>query len=105
MGREQLIGDLLPSRVNVGLSAIIGITSLPGQLALSLQYLNGGTLEIVSATAPVAPGSGFILPANVILSFDTTGTIWLASQAATTTVMVLRGRSQGFEGASLGFNG
>lgn len=105
MGREQLIGDLLPSRVNVGLSALIGITALPGQLALSLQYLTGGTLEIVSATAPVGAGSGFIMPANVILSFDTTGTIWLSSQSATTTVMVLRGRSQGFEGASLGYFG
>lgn len=105
MARDKVLGDLLPSRVFVGLSTLIGITSLPGQQALSLEYLSGGTLEIVSSGASVGWGQGFIVPSNAILSFDVSGTIWLAASSATTTIMVLRGRSQGFEGASLGFLG
>ncbi len=105
MGREKIIFDLVPSRVAVGLSSIIGITALAGQQALSLEYFDGGTLLIVNPGASMGWANGFIVPDSAILSFDAAGTIWLAATGATVTVNVLRGRSQGFEGASLGFTG
>lgn len=105
MARESISSDLLPQRINVGLSSLIGITGLPGQMSISLQYLSGGTLEIVSLGASIGWGQGWIIPAQSIISADTSGTLWLASSGATTTIMVLRARSQGFEGASYGLNG
>lgn len=105
MAREGIAGDFLPQRISVGLSALVGITGLPGQVALSLQYLSGGTLEIASLGASVGWGAGWIIPASSIISGDISGTIWLASSGTTTTVMVLRSRSQGFEGASMGYLG
>lgn len=89
----------------MGLSTLIGLTGLPGQLSISLQYLAGGTLEIVHRGASIGWGQGWIMPAQSIISIDTNGTVWLASAGSTTTVMVLRSRSQGFEGASFGFRG
>lgn len=105
MAVNKILGDLLPTRVFIGLSSIIGITCLPGQQALTMQYLNGGTLEIVSPPASINWGQGFVVPSNAILTFDLSGVVWLASSGATTTVQVIRGRGQGFEGASMGFRG
>lgn len=105
MPSDLTAGDLLPQRVNVGLSALIGITGLPGQFSLSLQYAAGGTLEIASLGASVGWGQGWLFPLNSIVSIDISSTVWLASSGATSTVMVLRSRSHGFEGASMGFRG
>jgi hypothetical protein len=84
MAREAISADLLPQRVNIGLSSLIGITGLPGQMAVSLEYLSGGTLEIVSLGASVGWGQGWIIPSQSIISADTNATIWLASSGATT---------------------
>lgn len=106
MAREQISGDVLPLQINVGLSALVGVTGLPGQMSVSLQYIAGGSLEIVSLGASIGWGSGWPIPASSIVTIDTGGTVWLASSGgATTIVAVLRARSQGFEGASLGFGG
>jgi hypothetical protein len=99
------IYDILPGRISVGLSSVIGITCLPGQNALTLEYLSGGTLEIVNPPANINWGQGFIVPNTAILSFDLSGILWLASSGATSTAMIVRGRGQGFAGATLGTTG
>jgi hypothetical protein len=103
--RSNLLEDLLPRRFNVGLSSILGITNLPGQLSISIQYMSGGTLEIVAPGASIGWGNGWVMPQFSIATFDANGTIWLASSGATTVVSVITGRGEGFAGASLGFRG
>ena len=94
--------DVLPGRVNIGVSTILGVTCLPGQNCLTLEYLSGGTLEIVNPVAGIGVGQGFLVPNNAILTFDLSGILWLASSGATSIAMVIRGRGAGFEGATLG---
>lgn len=95
---RKFIADFVPERVAIGLSAIVGISVMPGQLSVSLEMLSGQTLEIVNPNTPVLWGSGFPFPTNAIMSFDSIGTMWLAASGATAVVVVLRGRSEGFEG-------
>lgn len=98
MGREKVIAGFEPYSVAVGLSSLIGLTVMPGQINLSMQYMSGGTLRIESYGASLGSMQGFIVPTNAILTFDTIGTVWLSSAGATSIVQVLVGRSQGFEG-------
>ena len=101
----DLSGNLVPQRFNVGLSAILGIANIPGQLAIAIQYYSGGTLEIVNPNTNISWGQGWLVPANSIVSMDTNSTVYLASSSATTTVGILRAQGQGFQGASLGYRG
>lgn len=101
----QTFGNLVPQRFNVGLSAIFGITNMPGQLSVSIEYYSGGTLEIVNPNASISWGQGWIIPTGSIVSIDTNSIIYLASSGTTTTIGVLIGQRQGFFGASLGYRG
>lgn len=103
--RSNLSSDILPYRANIGLSQLIGITGLPGQISISIQYISGGTLEIASLGASIGWGQGWLVPAQSIVSMDLTSTLWLASSGATTSITVLVGRGEGFAGASFGFRG
>lgn len=107
--REKISYNMVVQRLNVGPSAIIGITAVPGQLSLGIQYLSGGTLEIMSPsygfTGTPVSGQGYPIQAGLQYNFDCAGTIYLASVSATSVVSVVRGLAKGFEGASLGFKG
>lgn len=95
---RKYIAAFVPERLAVGLSTIVGVTVLAGQVSVSMEMLSGQTLEIVAAPgASVGWGQGFPFPTNAIMSFDSIGTMWLAASGATALVVVLRGRSEGFE--------
>lgn len=94
-------------QLNVGLSAVIGLTNIPGQCPpVLLRYLSGGTLEIVG-TGGTQVGSGFtgILPSVAVgsgfqmrsgdpaISVNTDGTIFFISSGATSIVSFIQHRS------------
>lgn len=104
MAREADGKALVCGALQVGLSSIIGLTSIPGQLPYTvLRYLSGGTLEIVGIGGtqvgtgftglipPATVGSGFQLRAgDPPLYLDMSGTIYFLSSGATSIVSVIR---------------
>lgn len=106
MAREPIAVDLLPRNfaVGTGASVFIGVTALPGQEAITVRYVSGGTVAIVNLPAAIGYSAGYLLPLTD-LKFDLSGTFWLQSSGATSIVQVIHHRSQGFEGATLGYNG
>lgn len=101
---------LVCGQLAVGLSAVIGLTMIPGQVSpLLLRYLNGGTLEIVG-TAGTMVGTGFtsVLPsltpntgfqvaaAGTVLTLNVANTIYFISSGATSVVSYVQHRSQDF---------
>lgn len=72
-------------RLAVGLSSVFGLTGLPGQIGIKVQYLSGGTLEIGGAS--LTWGQGAIMPTLVAPEvIQTAGTIYLVASGATTIV-------------------
>lgn len=107
--REKIAYNMVVQRLNVGVSAIIGVTAVPGQLSVALQYMSGGTLEIFNPvygfTGTPVTGQGYPIVAGAAFGFDCAGTFFLASTGATSVVAVMRGLAKGFEGATLGTKG
>jgi hypothetical protein len=91
MARET-IGQALSSKsFAVGLSTIIGLTGIVGQMGLHVESLtSGGTLEIGGAS--LTWGQGFFLSSNVaqVRYFPVAGTVWFAATGATCVVNVSR---------------
>jgi len=106
MAREPIAVDLLPERITVGngASIFIGVTALPGQEFVTLQFVSGGTVAIGHPAAGVGFAAGYVLPSTP-MEIRVGGTFWLVASGATSIVQIIRHRSIGFEGATGGFNG
>lgn len=85
-------------RVSVGLSSVIGVTIVPGQIATVVKYFTGGTLELVNGLTPSPWGMGYVFGSTEALAIDQSTTAYFAATGATVTVMMVRGRSAGYEG-------
>lgn len=116
MAREPIAVDALPLNFFVGTGAsggAVGVTGLPGQERIYLQHLSGGTTVIVPAAlsgfSVILSGysAGFAIPTSPVLpmKLDISGTFYLTASGSTALVQVVRMRSQGFEGATAGYNG
>ena len=94
--------------VPVGATVAVFVQGVTAQVSFSMQYISGGTLEILGATLlgtvfstlPVtdlatASGTGYLLPTSAAISFMGTPRFYLSSLAATTIVQVVRGIGQG----------
>lgn len=92
-------------RINVGVGSTVAtlVSPEPGQLNIVLKYFSGGTLEIIGCSLGVtltaaqlasANQTGYLMGTSEILTIDGPARFYLSSTAATTIVMVLRGRSQ-----------
>lgn len=102
MARVDDIANLVPERLVIGLSAIVGVTAQPFQSVVTIKILSGNSLEIggsfaLSAGASTAFtwGAGYLLGTSEVLSFNATGTFFLAATGATVTALVLRGAGPG----------
>ena len=89
----------------IGLSTIVGVTAIPFQSSVILKILSGNSLEIGGtfcrsngATAAFTWTKGYLLGTSEVLSFNCTGTFYLAATGATVTVHMLRGLGQGSDG-------
>lgn len=79
------------SEIQVGLSAIIGFTVVPGMGAGILKYNSGGTLWF-GATLLSTIGVGYLVSSGEALSFNMTGTFYMTATGATVSAMFLYGK-------------
>lgn len=92
---------LKTGRLNVGLSAIVGLTLSTG--AIGSLYLNqgaSGTFDIVSGpTLSSTNGwsAGFALGASMLLKIPMSGTVYFTCSGATGTIFFIQTLSDGFE--------
>ena len=94
MGRD--IFSFQGEQVNVGPSAIVGVTVIPGQAYMYLRNSSGGTLW-VGVTAGGGWGQGYHMAAAdaPLLFRDFVGTLYMVGAGATVVTYVLRGRTPG----------
>lgn len=92
----------IPEKVVVGLSAIVGITAIPGQNSLQIKYGSGGSLEIgstyiglVSGASPFTWGVGYLMGTSEIVYGSLNSNLYLAATGATVTCFVIRAASPG----------
>lgn len=95
MGRADDIHALESRRVTVGLSSIIGVTAIAGQIGQIIKLFSGGTLEI-GVTAGGGWGQGYVMSAGEVIPMDNVGTFYLAASGATCVAMLLNAKSQGY---------
>jgi hypothetical protein len=90
--------------VPVGATLAVLMTPVAGQNSILLKYFSGGTCEIIGCTLgqtlsaadlSSASGSGYLLGSSEILQIDGPARYYLSSTGATTTLMLLIGKSQG----------
>lgn len=94
MAREDDIHGITCGVLTIGLSTIVGITVAPGQLAVSLRYATGGSLEIGGSGHTW--GAGYLMASTEIKDFNCAGTFFLAARGATVTAYIMRGLSAGY---------
>lgn len=93
---DNTIFSVIGNIITVGASQIYGITLLPGQNTLYVQYLSGNTIYVGGATTTV--GVGYLWDVSNIksLSFeDFSGTLYIAA-GVTAQFSVMVGRRPGF---------
>lgn len=98
---------IVAGQMAVGLSAVIGLTTIAGQCApVFIRYMSGGTLEIVG-TGGTQSGTGFtaLIPALTVgsgfqvragdpaLMLNTAGTVYFISSGATAVFSWMQFRS------------
>lgn len=95
MRSDDEIQSLLPVRVAVGLSQVIGVTVTAGQIATTLKYFSGGSLEIVSGNTASPWGLGYLLGTTETYNANMIGTLYLAASGATAIAHVVMGKTSG----------
>lgn len=107
MGQVDEGTAIVTGQFAVGLSAVIGLTLIAGQVAPTiLRYLRGGTLEIVGTAGTMvgtgfsmvpsnlSPGSGFQIQAgDPPLAVNCASTIYFISSGATSVFGYIQHRS------------
>lgn len=76
-------------QINVGVSAIVGVTVIASQLGSVLKYSSGGTLW-VGVTSGGGWGVGYLMSANEVLSLENSGTLFMVAAGATVVTYMLR---------------
>jgi hypothetical protein len=95
MSREQDIITFQGEQVNVGVSAIVGVAVIPGQVSAYLKNSSGGTLWI-GVTAGGGWGTGYAMSAAEVVNLGNfAGTLYMVGAGATVVTYLLRGRSSG----------
>lgn len=93
MAREADIHSVQSEALSVGMSALTGITSIPGMLATLIKYGSGGSLEI--GGSDLTRGNAYLFTVGEALTLDSSGQIYLLATGATVTAYILRGKSAG----------
>lgn len=113
MSRSTDIGSVLSIRYTLAAGAIVRVGSFPGQEAVTIKLISGGTLEIgnfgdnpsnpgytlLAGAASVSSGQTFgqmyYLSANEAFSANANGGLYFYASGATCVVTVANGRSVG----------
>lgn len=95
MSRSDDIYAFIGELHYIGLSSIIGITVLAGQVVATLKHGGGGTLWAGGST--VAINSGYLVSTGEAINVNSSTTIYFVAASATCTLYSLRGRSPGYD--------
>lgn len=99
MSRSEDISIFKPERLDVGVSQVVGVTLVAGQISIILKYFSGGSLEVIDPLAQggqtVLGGSGYMLATSEALNSSMIGTFYLTATGSTATAMLLRGKTIG----------
>lgn len=91
---DQTFGAIRAEQINIGLSSIIGVTVIPGQVFCQLQKSSGGTLFVGGISMLVGGTFGYHFPtAEVPITVPLAGTFYLAANGATAVCYLMRGLS------------
>ena len=96
MADENLTKGLLGQAVNVGLSAVLGVTVVSGQLGCIFKFVTGGSLVLGGATLTWT--NGYLVSPGEALNMNVSSTFYLAASGATAQCFILKSLSQGNEG-------
>lgn len=96
MSRQTDIHQMLGRRISVGLSTIIGVTVVAGQLAQAIKYFSGGSLEI-GCTSGGGWGTAYLMGTSEVVNVDNAGTFYLAATGATAIAHMITAKSQGYD--------
>lgn len=96
MSRSEDIKFIIGQKIVIGLSQILGITLSDKQIAGTIRYASGGSLEL-GMTQGSAWGTGYLMGTGEIANINCAGTFYVAATGATVTAYVLRGLSMGSE--------
>lgn len=72
-----------------------GITMQPGQVAVALKLISGGTLELVHGATPAPTGLGWPL-GNEVLSMDLRHNFYVCASGATCVLAIGQAKDAGF---------
>lgn len=93
--------NVFPEKLIIGVGVTCRIASIPGQNAGTIKYGGGGTLWVIGASqssgCSFAVANQWPVGAAEILNMNLAGGLYLYVTGATTSVFMLRGKSQGFE--------
>lgn len=107
MAREADLYGVSTALISVPLGATVALLMqpAPGEVASTIKYVSGGSLEIhgapVGTTAPggslvTLNGTGYIFGTSEVLSFDGATRYYLMATGATVVCAQIRGLSSGF---------
>lgn len=93
------VKGITAQRVIVGVSQILGVTVVAGQISSTIGYLSGGSLEVGGAS--LTWGKGWLMGSTTtpqgLLPDLSAGTYYLAATGATVTCQIITKLSAGFE--------
>lgn len=91
--------------IPVGATLAVKVAQIPEQVALTMKYFTGGTLEIIGITAgpgatysasqlATLSGNGYLVDSTEVLNYGGPTAFYLSSTGATTTVYYQRGMNK-----------
>ncbi len=107
MGRDNEARSLVCGQLAVGLSAVIGLTFIAGQMAPTvLRFISGGTCQLVGVggtqvgtgftnlVPALGPGQGYqFFSGDAALILQSSGTLFFTSAGATSIIGFVQHRS------------
>lgn len=97
MGQPDDIYGVEGKRIDIGLSAIVGITAIPYQSAVNIKMQSGGTLTVGGAT--LSWGIGYLMDAGETVFWNGRASFYMAATGSTCTVYLFRGGTSNDFGA------
>lgn len=88
MAREEIGESISSFQQTIGLSSIVGLTLIPGQMSVYIRRISGGTIEIGGAS--LTWGAGYALQTAAESVFPITNTMYVAVTGSTGVISVTR---------------
>lgn len=88
--QKDFVSSIQSARVNVGLSALVGITVGPSQSGLIVDYISGGSL-LIGGESMTGASTGFLIKDGLPFSGSMVGTVYLLAVGSTAIAQWVKG--------------